>query len=176
MKKFFSIFSVMAVVVAAMSFVSCSKDNNDPVIEEPKPEIFKGVNYFLIVNEDFFKYGDVEISITTDGMEEVYSFLKVAKKETANIVYTEKAVDNAPIRKIDGKFPYKKNIKISAKFILTDEGKKLVEAASAEEDFDLYIEDYFDGRNSIISTGSPYVKTLAEYLNGLNKLTSHSAN
>ena len=176
MKKFFSIFSIMAVVIAAMSFVSCSKDNNDPVIDEPKPEIIKAVNYYLIVDENFFKYGDVEVTVTTDGVEEVYSFLKVAKKETANIVYTEKAVDNAPIRKIDGKFPYKKNIKISAKFILTDEGKKLVEAASAEEDFDLYIEDYFDGRNTTISTGSPYVKTLAEYLNGLNKLTSHSAN
>ena len=176
MKKFFSIFSIMAVVIAAMSFVSCSKDNNDPVIDEPKPETFKSVDYYLIVDENFFKYGDVEVTVTTDGVEEVYSFLKVAKKETANIVYTEKAVDNAPIRKIDGKLPYKKNIKISAKFILTDEGKKLVEAASDEEDFDLYIEDYFDGSKTVFSTGSPYVKKLAEYLNVLNDRTSHSAN
>lgn len=85
MKKFFSIFSIMAVVIAAMSFVSCSKDNNDPVIDEPKPEIVKAAKYYLIVNEDFFKYGDVEVTVTTDGMQEVYSFLQVAKKETLDL-------------------------------------------------------------------------------------------
>ena len=176
MKKFFSIFSVMAVVIAAMSFVSCSKDNNDPVIDDPKPEIFKGVNYFLIVNEDFFKYGDVEISITTDGMEEVYSFLQVAKKETLDIWYAEKTEKNAPIRKIDANFPYKKNIKISAKFILTDEGKKLVEAASDEEEFDFFAEDSFDGASNYLSNTSAYVKTLEGYLSIMNEYATHSAN
>lgn len=175
MKKFFSIFSVMAVVIAAISFVSCSKDNNDPVIDEPKPEIVKAAKYYLIVNEDFFKYGDVEVTVTTDGMQEVYSFFQVAKKETLDLDFPGISLKNAPIRKIDTKFEYKKNFKISAKFILTDEGKKLVEAASETDDFYFYAEDSFDGHMRTLSNMSVYVKNLVEYLTIMNEYTSHSA-
>lgn len=178
MKKIFSIFSVMAVVIAAMSFVSCSKDSNDPVIDEPKPESSKSVYYSFKVGEEFFKYCDIILTVTVDGESKTYTFSKDAKKEVAEGEFADKIErKNFPVLALYGDISYKKSLKVSPNFVLTDEGKKAVEATTDESvQFDFAIEDKFGGYVEVKPYFGTYVMKLADFLVVLNDgLYDHSA-
>ena len=157
MKKFFSIFSVMAVVIAAMSFVSCSKDSNDPVIDEPtKPEeVGKSAYYSLMLNETYFEYGDVILTANTDGVDKEYSFLEKAQKLNDSDLSLYFDGVKTPARVGEGRIIYEKSVKFTVKFVLSDEGKKKLEAAP-EEPFRLA---------TIISFNGQVINNMTEILN-----------
>ena len=180
MKKFFSVFSVMALVVAAMSFVSCSKDS-DPVVEEPtKPEeVGKSVFYSLTVLEQYFEYGDIVLTTNIDGEEKVYTFLKDATKldnspELAEYYQTPKAA----ARVAEGKVVYEKSAKFTARFSLTEEGKKKIEAAADDAEIDLLTIFTIDG--SVLKGGLKglSLKALEANLDYINEhgVYDHTAN
>ncbi len=148
MKKFFSIFSVMALVVAAMSFVSCSKDS-DPVVEEPTKPVdnSKSAYYSLTVNESYFEYGDVILTLNKDGEEKDYSFLEKAEKLSDSDLSDWFGGVKTPARVGEGKIFYEKSAKFTVNFVLSDEGKKKIEAAP-DEPFGLGTIVAFDGRTT----------------------------
>lgn len=168
MKKFFSVFSVMALVVAAMSFVSCSKDS-DPVVEEPtKPEDnSKSAYYSLTVNESYFEYGDVILTLNKDGEEKDYSFLEKAEKVSDSDLSQFYGGVKTAARVGEGKIFYEKSAKFTVNFVLSDEGKKKLEAAP-DEPFRLATIISFNGK---ITNNMTEIlnKELEEFLNNINK-------
>ena len=168
MKKFFSVFSVMALVVAAMSFVSCSKDS-DPVVEDPtKPEeVGKSVFYSLMVDESYFQYGDVILTVNTDGVDKEYSFLEKAEKVSDSDLSQLNGGVKTAARVAEGKIIYEKSVKFTVQFVLSDEGKKKLEAAP-DEPFRLATIIAFNGK---ITNNMTEIlnKEVEEFLNNINK-------
>ena len=131
MKKFFSVFSFLAMTaIAAVSFVSCSDDNKEP---EPKPQPTE--NYArcrVLIEEAIFEYIDFTFTIEHDGTIDTYKM-----DETTKISDT-KLDDFAPFfdRKVSGRlfdkvFKYETlPVKYSAKYEFTEEGKKKIAAAA----------------------------------------------
>lgn len=180
MKKFFSIFSVMAVVIAAMSFVSCSKDSDDPIVDEPKPESSKSVHYSLRVVEEYFDYADIVVTFTIDGKDETVSFQKdeAVKKSTASGKMSDFMKNpKGPIRVLEGSVFYNKSLKITPNFVLTEEGKKKVEATTDESvQIDVVISDTYNGIEDNRSFDGTHIKDFEGFLKVLNDgYYNHSA-
>lgn len=71
MKKFFSLVSIIALAVTAVSFVSCSKDDDDPVNDvdpTPQEEPYRAVQFWA--SNDLLEIADVTFS----GVISNYSF------------------------------------------------------------------------------------------------------
>lgn len=68
MKKYFSHLSLLALALLSVAFVSCSKDDDDPVEEKPSTQIeYNLVKYYSAsVNEELLTYYDVKLTLSND--------------------------------------------------------------------------------------------------------------
>lgn len=144
MKKFFSIFCLFAMTMAGV-FVSCGGDD-DPVIVGPEEPEAEPTYAKLVVklSEDFFAYGDFEVTLEYDGQTKSYKLDENMKSANVDFEGLESFKEG---EKIAGRvlevpaFEYKSSpVKYNGKFVLSEEGKKKIEAATPEkEEIDVFI-------------------------------------
>ena len=140
MKKFFYLFSVIAMTIVSFSLVGCSK--SDPVAEEeekpaPKP------NYAMFeikAVEDMFELGDFIVTIEYDDQKLTYTLDETTKVKNISFDAADGIFERNPlpgrVLKIEP-FEFKTHpVKYTGKFVFTEEAKKRMAEAPEEDQID----------------------------------------
>lgn len=166
MKKFITFFSFITLAVIAVSFISCSKDEDEP--DDPKPEYVKSGSFKVAIADSIFDYCDIEVVVKFDNETKTYKLdenTKVADTGLAEIMVTTGPI---PGRMKEDSFTYKNGrINLDLVYTIHEEGKKKIEAAG-DNDSIIYavgmtLKSGNDGK--IHQAGqSPFVKKLEDYI------------
>lgn len=136
MKKFISFFSFIALAVFAVTFVSCSKDNDEPEQPEPVEKDFIG-NVKIAVTDEIFDYCDCVLTLVYDDEEHDIKFEEKHKVTDTNLGNLLENGQSPAGRIVEGSFIYKfehSKIKAHLTFTVNEEGKKKIEAAGDEDE------------------------------------------
>lgn len=101
MKKFFNLFLTAMVMCAAVSMTSCSKDDDDPVVnEEVAAPQFDEVKYYKAsLTADMFTYYDIKLELS-NGKKKMEVTLTPSNCEKKNVVLTD--IYEYQVMEIDG--------------------------------------------------------------------------
>ncbi len=144
MKKFFSLFSVIAMTIVSFAFVGCS--SSDPVAEEeekPAPEP-RYAKFEIKAIEDMFQLGDFIITIEYDNQKLTYKLDETTKVN--NISFGNEIVDVFDRNPLPGRvltidpFEYETSpVKYTGEFVFNEEAKKRIADENEKEEIDFAI-------------------------------------
>lgn len=176
MKKFITFFSFIALTVIAVSFTSCSKDEDEP--EEPKPEYVKSGGFKVAVTDKIFDYCDIEVVVKYDNETKTYKLDNNTKVTDTGISSVPESSEPAAGRSKEESFTYKNGrINLDLTYTIHEEGKKKMEAASERDSIPYALSITLKSGSETKTTKkylSSFVKSLEEEIKtAVNNKTLH---
>lgn len=145
MKKFFSLFCLIAMAVVSFSFVACSS-KDDPVADEPEKPVQEPryARFEIQVVEDLFELGDFVVTLEYDGKKETYKLDASTKVGKVTLKDFDSFFDDRaslPGRVlVVGPFQFETlPVKYTGEIVFNEDAKKRMQDAPEEDQIDFAI-------------------------------------